>query len=222
MQPRWEEIDTVLIDMDGTLLDLYFDNHFWQEHLPGCWARQHGLDAVRAKELLMPRFRELEGTLSWYCLDFWTEELGLDVYSLQNELQHLITLRPHAELFLENLAQLNKHRVLVTNAHEKVLQYKLELTGMGVHFNHVISSHGYGHPKETDEFWHALQTNLRFDPEATMLVDDNLYVLQAARGFGIKHLLTIAQPDSSRPPRTAMDFAAVNDFRDLFNSIDVV
>ena len=24
----WDEIDTVLLDMDGTLLDLHFDNHF--------------------------------------------------------------------------------------------------------------------------------------------------------------------------------------------------
>lgn len=218
MLPRWHDIDTVLIDMDGTLLDLYFDNHFWQEHLPGCWAKRYGVDSARAKELLMPRFRALEGTLSWYCLDYWTAELGLDVFALQDELQHLITFRPHAELFLRNLVQLNKQRVLVTNAHERVLEYKLNLTGMGVHFNQVISSHGYGHPKETGEFWHALQANLRFNPETTLLVDDNLHVLQAARMYGIKHLLTIAQPDSSKPPRPVAGFTAVQDFRELFSS----
>ena len=30
----WTSIDTVLLDMDGTLLDLRFDNWFWQEHVP--------------------------------------------------------------------------------------------------------------------------------------------------------------------------------------------
>lgn len=30
----WKEIDTVLLDMDGTLLDLNFDNHFWKEFVP--------------------------------------------------------------------------------------------------------------------------------------------------------------------------------------------
>ncbi|HBT55971.1 MAG TPA: haloacid dehalogenase, partial [Pseudomonas sp.] len=31
---NWNAIDTVLLDMDGTLLDLHFDNHFWLEHMP--------------------------------------------------------------------------------------------------------------------------------------------------------------------------------------------
>ena len=29
----WREVDTVLLDMDGTLLDLAFDNYFWQTFL---------------------------------------------------------------------------------------------------------------------------------------------------------------------------------------------
>ncbi|MDH3916294.1 MAG: haloacid dehalogenase, partial [Chromatiales bacterium] len=30
----WSTVDTVLLDMDGTLLDLRFDNYFWQELVP--------------------------------------------------------------------------------------------------------------------------------------------------------------------------------------------
>jgi 5'-nucleotidase len=222
MRPEWHEIETVLLDMDGTLLDLHFDNHFWQEHLPSCWGRQRGLDSRQAKELLMPRFRRMEGTLAWYCLDYWTEELGLDVFSLKSDVQHLIALRPHAEWFLKNLVQLKKQCVLVTNAHERVLQYKLDLTGLGAHFDQVISAHVYGCPKETGGFWENLQSNLQFRPETTLLIDDNLHVLQAARDFGIKHLLTIAQPDSSQPSRAETDFHAVTDFRTLFHSaVDV-
>ena len=37
----WEEIDTILLDMDGTLLDLNYDLHFWLEHLPLIYASQH-------------------------------------------------------------------------------------------------------------------------------------------------------------------------------------
>ncbi|MCP4043692.1 MAG: haloacid dehalogenase, partial [Gammaproteobacteria bacterium] len=31
---NWNSIHTVLLDMDGTLLDLHFDNQFWLEHVP--------------------------------------------------------------------------------------------------------------------------------------------------------------------------------------------
>lgn len=30
----WQEVDTVLLDMDGTLTDLAFDNYFWQTLVP--------------------------------------------------------------------------------------------------------------------------------------------------------------------------------------------
>ena len=39
----WPEIHTVLLDMDGTLLDLRFDNHFWRELVPERYAERHGL-----------------------------------------------------------------------------------------------------------------------------------------------------------------------------------
>jgi putative hydrolase of the HAD superfamily len=39
----WSRIDTVLLDMDGTLLDLRFDNWFWQELIPSRYAAAHGL-----------------------------------------------------------------------------------------------------------------------------------------------------------------------------------
>ena len=31
---NWSKIDTVLLDMDGTLLDLHYDSHFWLNVIP--------------------------------------------------------------------------------------------------------------------------------------------------------------------------------------------
>lgn len=217
----WNAVETVLLDMDGTLLDLHFDNYFWQQHLPACWARKQGLELKAAHAALAPRFRELEGTLSWYCLDFWTQELGLDVLALKDDVQHKISMRPHADFLLEQLTAMGKSCVLVTNAHHAVLDYKLARTGIGKYFQAMYTAHGYGQPKEEPGFWQALERQLNFDRDRTLLIDDNLHVLQTARTYGIGHLLTITRPDSSLPPREIEDFPAVDDFRELFDGLSV-
>ena len=105
---NWKSIDTVLLDMDGTLLDLHFDNHFWLEHMPACYARHHGQSVDWAKAELYPMMQAIQGQLEWYCLDYWTRELGLPIVELKREIAHLISLRPDADLFLQTL-QLLQH-----------------------------------------------------------------------------------------------------------------
>lgn len=85
----------------------------------------------------------------------------------------------------------------------------------GPHFDRLISSHDLRLPKEGDGFWAALQDHEPYDPERTLLVDDNLAVLQAAHAFGLKHLRGVAKPDSQRPELDAHDFVTINDFTDL-------
>jgi 5'-nucleotidase len=212
---NWHDLDTVLLDMDGTLLDLYFDNYFWQEYLPVHWGEIHGLDAETAKRELIPRFKSREGTLSWYCLDFWSGELKIDVLKLKEDIEHLIQIRPSAQEFLESLISRGKTPVMVTNAHEDLITMKLEKTGIGKYFREVVSSHRLGAPKEEAEFWHRLNKNIEFQPARTMLIDDNLTVLRTARNYGISNLFSIARPDSKAPVRDTEEFTAIHDFRDV-------
>ena len=211
----WQEIDTVLLDMDGTLLDLNFDNHFWQEFVPLRFAELHSLELVEAKRQLAPRFKAMEGKLEWYCLDYWSSELNLNIAGLKQELAGLIAVHPHVTDFLDAVRTRGKHLLLVTNAHRDSLSLKMEKTCLHQFFDEIISSHDFGFAKEQQDFWQILQDRHLFEKSRTLLVDDSLAVLRSAEAFGIAHLVSISKPDSQRPIRQVEDFPAVEDFRAL-------
>ncbi|GGX87284.1 hydrolase [Litchfieldella qijiaojingensis] len=207
----WRVIDTVLLDMDGTLLDLHFDSHFWLEHLPKRYVELHHLDDVTQDEVRARIIRE-QGTLNWYSLAYWSRELGVDVLALKREVQHLIGLRSDALDFLKWLKRAHPRVVLATNADRESLALKLPLTGLEDYLDAVVSSADVGVAKEAPEFWFALQELEPFDPERTLFIDDNQAVLECAREFGIRFLLGIKQPDSTRPERELEEFIALDRF----------
>ena len=211
----WNDIDTVLLDMDGTLLDLHFDNHFWLSHLPRRYAEHHGVSQQQAEDELLPLFRQHAGQLNWYCTDFWSRELRLSVRDLKREVAHLIALRPDADTFLTALRAAGKRVALITNAHRDSLSLKLERIQLAPFFDRLISSHDYGFAKEDQQFWFALQQDFGFDPARTLFIDDSLPILRSARTFGIAHLLAVRQPDSRQPAKDSQEFAAVEDYREL-------
>ncbi len=211
----WSDIETVLLDMDGTLLDLHFDNYFWQELLPVKWGELNGLDAQSAKARLLPHFRRMEGTLSWYCVEYWSDYLEMDILSLKSEIEHMIRARPYTAEFLEYLSELGKTAAIVTNAHHSLIELKFRYTGIGEYFEHVFCAHHFGFPKEEAGFWAELHERFPFRPERTLLIDDNVTVLRSAADYGIRHLISIVQPDSSAPPREIRDFPALYSFRQL-------
>lgn len=211
----WNAIDTVLLDMDGTLLDLRFDTYFWTEHVPKRYAETYGMTVDEAKARLYPRMYELEGTMDWYCVDFWTEELGLDIGRLKEEVDHLIAVFPYVTAFLDTVRAAGKRAVLVTNAHHKSLNLKMDRTALGGHLDAVVCSHDLGLPKEDAPFWERLQEVEAYTPERTLLVDDNLAVLRSAQAYGIAHLRAVLRPDTGMPPREVADFPAIQSFREL-------
>lgn len=211
----WTNIDTVLLDMDGTLLDLHFDTYFWLEHLPVRYAELHRVDFREAQQWLHQRIMQEQGTLNWYCLDYWSKELSVDIKALKREIRERIAFRPHVHDFLEHLKEQGVRRVIVTNAHQDSLSLKLEETGLDQLVDRIICSHDYQIPKEQQGFWQQLQKDEPFDPERTLLVDDSLSVLASAQEYGIGYLLSIIQPDSQQPGREIADFSAIDHFNEL-------
>ena len=211
----WDQIDSVFLDMDGTLLDLHFDNHFWLEHVPLRYAESRNLPLEQAKRELLRRYKDVEGTLRWYCIDHWSCELGLDIALLKQEVDHLIAVHPYVTEFLERLSARGKRRVLVTNAHQKSIELKMGKTRLAGHFDRIICAHDLGVAKETGDFWERVQVVEPFDPDRTLFVDDSLRVLAAARAYGFRWLLAILEPDSKQSAQITDDFPAVEHFAGL-------
>jgi putative hydrolase of the HAD superfamily len=211
----WQAIDRVFLDMDGTLLDLYYDNHFWLEHVPRRYADKLGVSLDEAKAALLPKYRRIQGTLDWYCVDHWSRELGLDIALLKAEVEHLIAVHPHVLDFLDVLAARGKRRVLVTNAHQKSIDLKFRRTRLGGHLDRVICAHDLRLAKETPGFWERVREIEPFEPARTLFIDDNLDVLRAARDYGFRWLMAVSAPDSRAPARDIRDFPAVAHFAEL-------
>lgn len=215
----WSNIKTVLLDMDGTILDLNFDNHFWLHHLPKRYSEIHNVSIEYADDIMSKHYRKVAGTLNWYCLDYWAEHTNLPIKELKREVQHLINLRDDAHDFLVALKASGRDVVLVTNAHPDSLSLKIELTELDQYFDTLYSTHEFGVTKESQLLWQRLQAKHGFDVESTLFVDDSLVILDSAKAFGIKHLLAVANPDSQQESRNIKEYPSVTNFNDLLSEI---
>ena len=66
------------------------------------------------------------------------------------------------------------------------------------------------------KFLFALNKVIDFDNERTLLVDDNLAVLDSARDYGIKHLLAVNKPDSQQAKREINHYKNTEHFDILY------
>lgn len=214
----WENVSAVFLDMDGTLLDLHFDNYFWHEYVPLKYGELHKLDVLQAKQLLQQRYRSKAGTLNWYSTEYWSKTLQLDIPEMKREISHRIKIFPNVREFLEKLKQSNKRVVMVTNAHRDSVEIKIQHLNIQRFFDNIVSSHDFGYPKEEAKFWIKLNQVESYNTASTLLMDDNLTVMAAAEAHGIEHLITIKQPDSSKPVQDTLHYRAINDFAEIMPS----
>ena len=213
--PPWSLVDTIMFDMDGTLLDLHFDNYFWLTLVPKAYSQELGVSEQMAQAILRKKYAETHGTLNWYCLDYWEAELKLNITELKSTIKHKICSRPNVEKLLKELQINNKRLLLITNAHPSSLAIKMKHTGIGKYFHKHISSHTLKLAKENHGFWKTLQKIEPYKPERSLLFDDSLPVLRQAKREGIKYLYGIKQPDSQKAPLPPAEFPQIEDFEDI-------
>lgn len=215
----WSKISTVLLDMDGTILDLHFDNHFWQHHLPLRYSESEQISLEQAKENLASHYNKVAGTIDWYCLDYWAEQTKLPIQALKREVQHLINLRNDAHNFMVALRESGREIILVTNAHPDSLSLKIERTQLNKYFDVLYSTHEFGITKESQLLWQRLQEKQGFCLSNTLFVDDSLDILASAKEFGFEHLLAVENPDSKKSTRYISQYPSTADFNALIDDI---
>jgi HAD superfamily hydrolase (TIGR01509 family) len=211
----WSEIDTVLLDMDGTLLDKYFDDYFWEEYVPQMYGQKNGLSLEQATEKLMNGYRSVEDTLSWTDLDFWSDRLDLDIPALKVQINHLIQIHPFVIEFLSYISDQVEQVCLVTAAHNKTLAIKMEKADLTDYFHRIICAEEIGVPKELPEFWLKLEELLGFEKSRAFFADDTNKVLHAARQHGIAQVIHVARPSSRNPVRYSDEFPSIAYFNEL-------
>ncbi|MFT6732633.1 MAG: HAD superfamily hydrolase (TIGR01509 family) [Polaribacter sp.] len=221
----WSKIDTVLLDMDGTLLDLHFDNYYWHDLLPQLYAKNNNISLSEGKKNLIALQEKVKGTLDWYCLDYWTKTLKIDIKALKHEILHKISFRPNAVNFLGHLKKIQNERrankqpdfkiIMATNAHPDTIGIKMMKAEMNQYFDHICSSHELGYAKEEQIFWKLLIEKYQLSSSKCLFIDDSMPVLISASQFGIGSILAIDKPDSEKERKDMTPFTTVSDFSQL-------
>lgn len=205
----WNQVDDVLLDMDGTLLDRHFDNFFFEEELPRRYAKKHGLGVDEARGKLFALYHAVEGDLNWTDLRYWTKTLGIDVIAMTKELDHLIGFLPHAEDFLRGLNAMGKRISLVTNAHTSGVAIKIARTGLDRHVHRIVDAFQVGYLKMRPEYWPICQRLIGFEPKRTFYLDDDEACLTAAQQYGIGHIFHSAKSSSQLPALRSLKYCSI-------------
>lgn len=195
----WTRVDLVMLDMDGTVLDLAFDNYLWRKAVPERYAQRRGITAQQATAELAPRFEAVMHTLPWYDTDYWTSLTGVNVAALHVELKDRIGMLDGSQIFLDAMREQGRPMWLTTNAHPDSWRPKLDTTRTRHYYDRIISSYDIGAPKEDQAFWKTMQREHSFDPSRCLFADDSQPVLDAAREFGIGQVVAMHAPDTSAP-----------------------
>ena len=182
----FKDIECLLIDMDGVILDNAYDNDFWQNQIPEVIADSKGIGFDDAKRLAIQIFNYKKNTKDWYDVDYWSNMLDIDIEAQKRSEKSFSRISLYDGV-IDTLSILkNKTKmILITNAHRKTLNIKLEKYNLTPYFDEMVCAHELHYVKEDIQLWYMLRSKYRLDYEKTLLVEDTINNINVGLSAGI-------------------------------------
>lgn len=213
---NWNAIDTVLFDLDGTLIDLHLDAYFWTELVPKVYAEKYQLSAYESQQQLHRLYKEIEHSMQWYDVDHWAVQLQLPIRDMLRKHAMNTQVRSGVYPLLRRLREMGKQLIILTDSHPFSMQVKMDNCELSDYFDHLVSSHQFQKPKMHSELWHILYQTYQLNPNRTLLLDDLETVLDQAKQNGLAYTIGIEKPHSQMPTKTFLRHRSIDHFKRLW------
>tara|TARA_B100000965_G_C19558296_1_gene743272 strand:+ start:293 stop:964 length:672 start_codon:yes stop_codon:yes gene_type:complete len=212
-----KDIECLLIDMDGVILDNTYDNNFWQNQIPGVLSKKKNISFDDAKRLAIQIFNFKKNTKDWYDLDYWSNMLGIDIEAEKRSEESLSKIKLYDNV-TSTLAELKKQTrlILITNAHRKTLNIKLEKFDIKPYFHEMICAHELYYVKEDLQLWYMLRSKYKLDYEKTILVEDTINNIRVALSAGVSSAIYVGE-EEFKPNEKILKLDSINQLLSTLN-----
>ena len=207
----------MLVDMDGVILDNTYDNNFWQNQIPGVISKNKNISFEDAKRLAVQIFNYKKNTKDWYDVDYWSNMLNVDI---EAEKRSSISF-DRIQLYEGVTKTLNKLKdnfrlILITNAHRKTLNIKLEKYDLNPYFENMICAHELHYVKENIQLWYMLKSRFKLDYTKTLLIEDTINNIKVGLSAGISQAVYLGD-ESYEDSKKILKLSSINDIFPAFN-----
>ena len=207
----------MLVDMDGVILDNTYDNNFWQNQIPGVISKNKNISFEDAKRLAVQIFNYKKNTKDWYDVDYWSNMLNVDI---EAEKRSSISF-DRIQLYEGVTKTLNKLKdnfrlILITNAHRKTLNIKLEKYDLSPYFENMICAHELHYVKENIQLWYMLKSRFKLDYTKTLLIEDTINNIKVGLSAGISQAVYLGD-EIYEDSKKILKLSSINDIFPAFN-----
>jgi putative hydrolase of the HAD superfamily len=212
-----KDIDCMLVDMDGVILDNTYDNNFWQNQIPGVISKNKNISFEDAKRLAVQIFNYKKNTKDWYDVDYWSNMLNVDIEAEKRSSISFDRIQLY-EGVTETLNKLkdNFRLILITNAHRKTLNIKLEKYDLSPYFEIMICAHELHYVKENIQLWYMLKSRFKLDYTKTLLIEDTINNIKVGLSAGISQAVYLGD-EIYEDSKKILKLSSINDIFPAFN-----